>query len=133
MSHGDDARNLKWAVVGWITDIYGPSNPPLKVNSKAKRGLENNFTGALCCLSEWDWDDPKWVHLTLKQLHCWLAVIQASKIPSAWGILTMWLQLVHSQTFSMPTIVVILEIQSSVATAIADGFQKNGITIGINS
>ena len=59
MSHGDDARNLKLAVVGWITDIYGPSDPPLKVNPKVERGLENNFTGALLCPSEWDWDNPE--------------------------------------------------------------------------
>ena len=34
MAHGDDAGNFKWAVVGWVTDIYGPSDPPLKVDSK---------------------------------------------------------------------------------------------------
>lgn len=59
MARGDDAGNLKWAVVGWITDIYGPSNPPLKVDSKAERGLENDFTGALLCPSEWSWEDQK--------------------------------------------------------------------------
>ena len=59
MACSDDARNLKWAVVGWIIKIYGPSSPPLKVDSKAERGFENDFTGTLLCPSEWSWDDQK--------------------------------------------------------------------------
>ena len=66
MARGDDARNLKWAVVGWINDMYGPSNPPLKVESKVERGFENDFTGALLCPSEWNWDDQKYCHLSQK-------------------------------------------------------------------
>ena len=57
MAHGDDAGNLKWAVVGWIDEMYGPSNPPLKISSKAERGFENHFIGRLLCPSEWSWDD----------------------------------------------------------------------------
>lgn len=53
-------------MVGWINDIYGPSNPPLKVKSKVERGLENDFTGALLCPSEWNWDDQKYCHLYQK-------------------------------------------------------------------
>ena len=59
MAHGDDARNLKWVVVGWINDMYSPSNPPLRVESKVERGLENDFIGVLLCPSEWGWDDLK--------------------------------------------------------------------------
>ena len=38
----------------------------LKVESKVERGLENDFTGALLCPSEWNWDDQKYCHLSQK-------------------------------------------------------------------
>ena len=47
MAHGDDARNLKWAVVGWIIEIYGPSSPPLKLTPKLREGLRMTSLG-LC-------------------------------------------------------------------------------------
>ena len=59
MARSNDAGNLKWAVVGWIIEIYGPSSPPLKVDSKAERGFKNDFTGILLCPSKWSWDDQK--------------------------------------------------------------------------
>ena len=48
MAHDDDTGNPKWAVVGWINDVYSPSNPPLRVKSKVERGLENDLIGVLC-------------------------------------------------------------------------------------
>ena len=59
MACGDDAGNLKWAVVGWIDEMYGPSDSPLKISSKAERGFKNHFIGHLLCPSEWSWDDQK--------------------------------------------------------------------------
>lgn len=59
MARGDDAGNLKWAAVGWVNEMYGASNPPLTIDSKAERGLENDHTGRLLCPCEWDWDDEK--------------------------------------------------------------------------
>ena len=70
MACGDDAGNLKWVVVDWINNMYGPSNPPLKVKSKVERGLGNDFTGVLLCPSEWNWDDEKYCNLSWKD-HCY--------------------------------------------------------------
>ncbi|KIM77418.1 hypothetical protein PILCRDRAFT_12056 [Piloderma croceum F 1598] len=57
MARGDDANNLKAAVVTWVNDLYGPSDPVLKANSKDERGLANNHTGRLLCPGEYCWDD----------------------------------------------------------------------------
>jgi hypothetical protein len=39
MARGDDAGNLKQAVIVWVDEIFGSSKPPLKPNSKDERGL----------------------------------------------------------------------------------------------
>jgi len=59
MAQGDDANKLKAAVVTWVNDLYGPSDPVLKANSKDERGLANNHTGRLLCPGEYCWDDER--------------------------------------------------------------------------
>jgi hypothetical protein len=59
-ARGDDAANLKIAVVTWVNDRYGPSTPALKANSKDERGLENDHTGRLLCPGEYSWDDERY-------------------------------------------------------------------------
>jgi len=59
MARGDDAGNLKHAVVSWVDDLFGPSEPALKANQKDERGFECNNTGRLLCPTEWDWDDER--------------------------------------------------------------------------
>jgi hypothetical protein len=61
MARGDDAGNLKLAVVVWVDEIFGPSQPPLKPTSKDERGLENDNTGRLLCPGEYKWDDAELV------------------------------------------------------------------------
>ncbi|KAF7986942.1 hypothetical protein HWV62_12753 [Athelia sp. TMB] len=56
-ARGDDAGKLKAAVVTWINDKYGPSTPPLRINSKEERGLFNIHTGRLLRPALYDWDD----------------------------------------------------------------------------
>jgi len=56
-ARGDDASNLKAAVITWINDLYGPSDPVLKAKSKDERGFANDHTGRLLCPGEFDWDD----------------------------------------------------------------------------
>jgi hypothetical protein len=60
MARGDDAGNLKSAVVTWVNDIYGPSTPALRTDSKKERGLENDHTGRLICPAEFSWDDIRY-------------------------------------------------------------------------
>jgi hypothetical protein len=50
MAQGDDAGKLKSAVVEWVNELYGQSAPPLRVNSKDERGLNNDHTGQLLAL-----------------------------------------------------------------------------------
>jgi hypothetical protein len=57
MARGDDAGNLKAAVITWVNDLYGPSTPALRANSKDERGLDNVNTGRLLCPGEYDWED----------------------------------------------------------------------------
>ncbi|KZP21437.1 hypothetical protein FIBSPDRAFT_1020076, partial [Athelia psychrophila] len=54
---GDDAGKLKAITVTWLNAQYGPSDPPLRQNSKDERGLANNFTGSLLRPAVYDWDD----------------------------------------------------------------------------
>lgn len=65
MARGDDAGNLKSATVTWVDEIFGPSIPALKPNSKDERGLDNVNTGHLLCPIEFDWEDSKYVNYWL--------------------------------------------------------------------
>jgi hypothetical protein len=58
-ARGDDAGNLKSAVVTWVNDLYSLSTPTLRADLKTERGLENDHTGRLICPAEFDWDDTK--------------------------------------------------------------------------
>lgn len=64
-ARGDDAGNLKIAVVEWVDALYGPSVPQLKPGSKDERGLDNDSTGRLLCPSEYNWDDEMLVTFIL--------------------------------------------------------------------
>jgi hypothetical protein len=57
MARGDDAGNLKVSIVTWVNDLYGPSKPHLRIDSKIERGLENDHTGRLISPAEFSWDD----------------------------------------------------------------------------
>jgi hypothetical protein len=59
MARGDDTSHLKTAVVTWVVDMYGASDPPLRARSKDERGFANEHTGRLLCPSEFSWDDPE--------------------------------------------------------------------------
>jgi hypothetical protein len=57
-ARGDDAANLKPAIVSWITDFF--ENPvPLSPVSKSDRGFEHDITGKLLCPIDFDWSDPR--------------------------------------------------------------------------
>ena len=45
MAHGDDAGNLKWAVVQWIDEMYGPSDPPSRLVQRLKEGSKTISLG----------------------------------------------------------------------------------------
>jgi len=57
MARADDTGHLKTAVVGWVVEMFGASNPSLRVRSKDERGFANEHTGRLLCPSEYSWDD----------------------------------------------------------------------------
>ena len=57
MTRGDDTNHLKVAIVGWVSDMFGASNPPLQVQLKDEFSFANEHTGHLLCLSEYSWDD----------------------------------------------------------------------------
>jgi hypothetical protein len=59
MARGDDAGSLKVAVVEWVNDLFGPSDPLLRAKSKEGRGLENDNCGMLLCPAEFDWTDTR--------------------------------------------------------------------------
>lgn len=56
-AHGDDAANLKPAVVSWLTELLENPAVPLSPNNKSERGFEHELTGKLLCPVEYDWND----------------------------------------------------------------------------
>ncbi|KZP09805.1 hypothetical protein FIBSPDRAFT_963669 [Athelia psychrophila] len=46
-SRGDDAGKMKAVIVTWLNAAHGPSDPPLRENSKDERGFSNIITGGL--------------------------------------------------------------------------------------
>ena len=58
MARADDTSHLKVAVVSWVADMLGPSDPPLRARSKDERGFADDHTGRLLCPSEFSWNDP---------------------------------------------------------------------------
>lgn len=55
MVRGDYPGKLKGPVVEWINDLYEPSDPALRANSKHEWGLGNDNTGRLL----YDWDNMR--------------------------------------------------------------------------
>lgn len=64
-ARGDDAANLKPAVVNWLTELLGNSEVPLSAHNKSERGFEHNLTGQLLCPMEYDWKDEKYPALSV--------------------------------------------------------------------
>lgn len=60
-ARGDDAANLKPAVVSWLGPLFDPkyTHPPLPPTSKSARGFEHHITGKLLCPIDYDWEDPE--------------------------------------------------------------------------
>ena len=67
-ARSDDTGRLKTAVVGWVDECFGVSDPLLRADSKVERGLDNDHTGRLLCPSEFSWDDLRYV-LFLKPVY----------------------------------------------------------------
>ena len=57
MARADDTSHLKAAIVTWVVDMFGPSDPPLWARSKDERGFTDDHTGRLLCPSEFSWND----------------------------------------------------------------------------
>jgi hypothetical protein len=57
MARADDTSHLKSAVVDWVVEKFGVSNPPLRARSKDERGFADENTGHLLCPSEYSWDN----------------------------------------------------------------------------
>ncbi|KAF9051312.1 hypothetical protein BJ165DRAFT_1524262 [Panaeolus papilionaceus] len=56
----DDSRNVREAVGNWLNLTYKPKPEDVfDVNSRAKRGLQNDITGSLLCPVDYDWSDEK--------------------------------------------------------------------------
>ena len=63
-ARSDDISRMKWAVANFLNKrLNGPPDPPLDINTRDGRGLQNNFTGRLLCPIKYDWEDPVWVLL----------------------------------------------------------------------
>ncbi|KAJ3540108.1 hypothetical protein NMY22_g4446 [Coprinellus aureogranulatus] len=58
-ARSDDTKNLKSAVIDWITPPNGYLQPPLQRNIKTDRGFLHPRTGELLCPTNLNWDDPK--------------------------------------------------------------------------
>ena len=59
-ARGDDAANLKPAVVSWLNDLLETTaTPPLSPTDKSQRGFEHELTGQLLCPIEFDWSDDR--------------------------------------------------------------------------
>jgi hypothetical protein len=56
-ARGDDTASLKKLVIPWISQLFGPPDPPLDPKVKSDRGLDHDSTGRLLCPSEFDWQD----------------------------------------------------------------------------
>lgn len=55
-ARGDDAANLKPAIVSWISGVLGMAmSTPLSPTSKLERGFDHDDTGRLLCPIEYDW------------------------------------------------------------------------------
>ncbi|EGO30761.1 hypothetical protein SERLADRAFT_404788 [Serpula lacrymans var. lacrymans S7.9] len=56
-ARGDNASNLKYALVSWLIGMYHPLEQPLNTSTKDNRGFENRTTGSLLCPIDYDWSD----------------------------------------------------------------------------
>jgi hypothetical protein len=58
-ARGDDAANIKPAIVSWLGSLFQNPEVPLSPSNKTERGFEHDITGKLLCPIEFDWDDQK--------------------------------------------------------------------------
>lgn len=61
-AQGDDAANLKPAIVSWLVDFFENPAVPLSPTMKADRGFEHDLTGCLLCPIDYDWNDQTCRH-----------------------------------------------------------------------
>lgn len=61
-ARGDDAANLKPAIVSWVLDLVLHPHVLLSPTNKSERGFENDATGRLLCPIEYTWLDDTCVH-----------------------------------------------------------------------
>jgi hypothetical protein len=60
-ARGDDAANLKPAVVTWIAALFENPLIPFSPSSKLDRGFESDITGQLLCPIDYNWNDESYV------------------------------------------------------------------------
>ena len=58
-ARSDDISRMKSAVADFLNQrLNGPPDPPLHLDVRDNRGLQNDFTGRLLCPITYDWEDP---------------------------------------------------------------------------
>lgn len=67
-ARGDDAANLKPAIVSWVLSLSVHPVVLLSPTSKADRGFEHDLTGRLLCPIEYNWLDERYVLPNLKYI-----------------------------------------------------------------
>ncbi|KAJ7796890.1 hypothetical protein B0H13DRAFT_2508324 [Mycena leptocephala] len=56
-ARSDDTKNVREAIVPWLTIVYPELNPPLDAHSRENRGIYHDDLGRLLCPVEFDWAD----------------------------------------------------------------------------
>lgn len=58
-ARSDDISRVKSSIASLLNNrTDSPVNPPLDLDTRDGRGLQNDFTGRLLCPIKYDWDDP---------------------------------------------------------------------------
>ncbi|KAJ6532802.1 hypothetical protein B0H10DRAFT_1860504, partial [Mycena sp. CBHHK59/15] len=56
-ARSDDTKNLREAIVPWLTLVFPELSPALDAHSRENRGIYHDDLGRLLCPVEFDWDD----------------------------------------------------------------------------
>ncbi|KAJ7938032.1 hypothetical protein B0H13DRAFT_2648853 [Mycena leptocephala] len=56
-ARSDDTKNVREAIVPWLTIVYPELNPPLDGHSRENRGIYHDDLSRLLCPVEFDWAD----------------------------------------------------------------------------
>jgi len=58
-ARSDDVSRAKSSIASLLNNrVNGPAIPPLDLDTRYGRGLQNDFTGRLLCPIKYNWDDP---------------------------------------------------------------------------